>query len=163
MDSDEILNRLRFRLASGEITSDEYDDILKKINPSQAESENSNKSRRQAIVVELESEASPYFLRLWRGELDLVTTFWIWGAFVTIIIAIALVAISSIMTDQSQIFILKSLSLCWDSFITIAVIRSATKYSRIYPSKIWGWAAQLIAIVGILVDIVDFISRPTVF
>ena len=98
-------------------------------------------------------KSSNYFIRLFRGEIPLPMTYWVWFFFASLVILIA----SSFYFDSlpieltsKQRYISLSIaifSILYSIFILIAVWRSATNHDG---SKFWANVAKIIVIINVI-------------
>jgi len=97
--------------------------------------------------------------RLWRGEIGLARTYWLWGALIGGGIGAILGASSGIigaLTHSRLPFAVnQAFFIIWTPFISVAVWRSAGNYKG---RAIWKVLARIGAVLGILLVAVILIS-----
>ena len=157
------------RLATGEIDTAEYDRILARVAPMPPEDEfpDSAAARGRSAAAERSGGADTatssdgrrrrnYLVRLWRGELSLPTTYWLWGILASIpVTAVATALISAAEESDASGKVALALSglavlLAWMAFIYPSIWRSATRYSATHPGKRWGGVVKVVLCLGAL-------------
>jgi|GEM_PF-2985937 len=79
--------------------------------------------------------------KLFRGEMGLTSTFWLWYVSGSIILAILLTTMITFITNVGSIETSVTLAfMSWAIFISIAVINAAS-YNR--TRGLWGWVATV--------------------
>jgi membrane protein implicated in regulation of membrane protease activity len=108
--------------------------------------------------------ARNYLVRLWRGEISLPLTYWVWGSLGCVALRLLspgivylVFANASMMSQfdmQALLWGWTIISFVYTAFILIAIWRSATRHKEKYPDKSWGLIAKIsvtfgwIALVG---------------
>jgi hypothetical protein len=97
--------------------------------------------------------------RLWRGEIGLARTYWLWGVVVGGGVGLILgvgAAIVGVSTGTRFPFALdQAFSIIWTPFIAVAIWRSAGNYKG---RTIWKVLARINAVFGLLMSVVVLIS-----
>ena len=101
-----------------------------------------------------EQSKSNILLRLWRGEITLWKTFWLFGVFGGIIIGSVPVLITHTITINANIklaaFSLLTLSMTYLIIVLVGIWRSSNKYAALYRKSINSKLAKFAAILGAL-------------
>ena len=95
------------------------------------------------------------FRRLWRGEVSLPATYWLWGVLgspvVTLCCFLLFIVAQTLEKAVPPPLMLPLLIagllvvLGWPVFTSVAIFRSGAAYRRKFPRRPWGWLAQVIA------------------
>ena len=90
-------------------------------------------------------QPSAYVVRLWRGDVPLATTYWVWGLAVNV--AWLIVIVLTAATDAPMLGLIVSLlALSYAVFITVAIWRSAGRYKG---KRIWAELARIAVAIGV--------------
>ncbi|MFZ1428282.1 MAG: SHOCT domain-containing protein [Geminicoccaceae bacterium] len=159
-DPREILNT---RLASGEISEEEYDRIRARLDaagceeissPSLLTAAKPNAVSATPVTAGNHSSAKRFILaRLWKGDISLPVTYWCWGALGSLVVGLIIGVFLSIATTMGGVAIGVLILLAWGIFITVAIFRSGGTYQRQNPGSWWGRIAQVMACLGLLSNI----------
>jgi hypothetical protein len=154
---------LASRLASGEISEQQYDRIRSRIEADRADtpplSEPPEFLAREtgpgpAAALKASSARKPFYLiRLWRGEISLPITYWIWGAIGGSIVGFAFGGLMGAATTIAEAAIFALILAAWAIFIGVSIFRSGGAYTRQFPAKWWGRIAQGMACLGLLASL----------
>lgn len=101
--------------------------------------------------------AMSYIQKLWRGDVPLVITFWVWNFLLAVAIGIILGVISWFVEVSYKALLVVYLP--FYAFLTVAVWRSANKYTG---KAIWAVLAQVVMILGWVRHLVDLFILPDV-
>ena len=83
--------------------------------------------------------------RLWRGEVSLGETYWIWGILVNLLIRFG-------ASDLHEVApVLGVVPLAYQVFILVAIWRSATRYRG---PQLWGMLAKIVVVFNVLIFVV---------
>ena len=98
-----------------------------------------------------EVKKSNYFMRLWRGQISLPMTYWVWGVFITFIVTLITGFLFGILT-QNQTLTSNILTigmgvivLLYSFFILVSIWRSATNHDG---SRLWANIAKVIVVIN---------------
>ncbi|KTC83356.1 hypothetical protein [Legionella cincinnatiensis] len=97
--------------------------------------------------------------KLWKGELSLVLTFWVFGVVISLILRLLFYYINqnyiwfTIKFGSYPLYFLYGVSLIYSLFIWVAIWRSSNKYKG---SQFWAAVAKLMVILGALHTFVDY-------
>lgn len=99
-----------------------------------------------------------YIRKLWRGDVSLVVTFWVWYIFLSLIVSVIHDVVVLWLSGYPAIVLvvvvlLDLMILLYLVFITVAVWRSATKYQGKYIWELlaktliaFGWARMILSL-----------------
>lgn len=101
---------------------------------------------------------------LWKGDIPLVTTFWIYNFLANIILAIPGIIIETTWTQETinqysaTIYLYFLITILYSLLILVALWRSADKYINDIQNKgkYWGGITKILVILGALRSIVEF-------
>jgi|HubBroStandDraft_6_1064221.scaffolds.fasta_scaffold22696_3 hypothetical protein len=128
------------RLASGEIGESEYDRLRARLD-----------GTPPPPIETLPPPTKRFILvRLWNGELSLPVTYWVWGSGGGITVGLAAAGAMTFASTLPEILLIDGLILAWMIFIIGSIFASARAYGRRYPTRHWGTAAQIFAVLGFL-------------
>ncbi len=81
--------------------------------------------------------------KLWRGEVSLAKTYWLYGTVIPILFAVLIIVPLFIIESVFFVYLLYAYSLPYGSFMMVAIWRSSGNYNG---SKIWAFLARLTCI-----------------
>ena len=95
---------------------------------------------------------------LWRGDIPLVTTFWIYNFLANIILSIPFFIMDVAWTDDiyvkysATIYLYTFITIAYSLLILVSLWRSATKYTNDIQNKgkYWGGICKFLVILGAL-------------
>jgi len=98
-----------------------------------------------------EVKKNNYFIRLWRGQISLPMTYWVWGVFLTFVVTLISGVLFGIMsqnqslTSNIMILSLGAIVLLYSFFILVSIWRSASNHDG---SRIWANIAKIIVVIN---------------
>lgn len=96
---------------------------------------------------------------LWRGDVPLVKTYWIYGVGVSLLLNVALLALTSMLSSVPAVslplFVLGILSILYTLFIAVGIWRSASKYQG---NKVWAVLAKIMVVFSILRTVLNVVG-----
>lgn len=171
----EVRATLARRLAAGEITEEEYDHLLAKLTRPFTDDVSSTLPEA-AVLVGLRPEpiaaampaapAAPsgnpsqrgfYLARLWRGQISLASTYWIWGVLVTGSIGGAARFLYPETLTRWQTISVPIVVVLWISFMLVAVFRSANRYQSKRPRRFLGRVVQVAWLIGYPITLANWL------
>ena len=91
------------------------------------------------VSARVNQESQLYVVRLWRGEISLPVTFWVWGVLCDTLLRILIVVVLIVTTNRSMTLGIGIvvLYLAYCLFIIVAIWRSSGRYIGRASGEIW--------------------------
>jgi len=124
--------------------------------PAPASQDDVNRSGSEWVTVPSRKPAN-LLVRLWRGQISLPVTYWLWGVVGGIIALVAVQAVKLNASTRAPIYAAAIVTCAWQGFVSVAIFRSGGKHAKT-KGKFWGRLAQVIACLGLLAGVSSLVQ-----